>query len=60
MHTTQILTLVLAMSVAMNIALGAGMTAKKAGVSTAKAILTGAGAAGTAMMIFLAAVQAYR
>jgi hypothetical protein len=60
MHATQILTLLLALSGALNVALGAGITARHAGVGPAQAILTAAGAAGTVMAIFFAAVSAYR
>ena len=60
MHVTQILTLLLALSGALNVAFGAGITARHAGASHAQAILTGAGSAGTVMAIFFAAVSAYR
>ena len=60
MHITQVLTICLALSCAVNIALGAGLTARKAGASTAQAILTGASAAAAALTIFFAAVAAYR
>ena len=59
MHATQILTLVLALSGALNTAFAAGVTARLAGASTPQAILTAAGAAGTVMAIFFAAVSAY-
>ena len=60
MHTVQILTLLLALSGALNLAFAAGLTARLAGASPAQAILTAAGAAGTVMAIFFAAVSAYR
>ncbi len=60
MHTIQVLTLLLALSGALNVAFTAGLTARLAGVGLAQAILTGAGAAGTVMAIFFAAVSAYR
>jgi hypothetical protein len=60
MHAIQILTLLLALSGALNVALGAGIIARQAGVGPAQAILTAAGAAGTVMAIFFAAVSAYR
>lgn len=60
MHTVQVLTLLLALSGALNAAFAAGLTARLAGVRPAQAILTGAGAAGTIMAIFFAAVSAYR
>jgi hypothetical protein len=60
MHTIEILTLFLAVSGALNIAFAVGITARQAGASPAQAILTAAGAAGTVMAIFFAAVSAYR
>ena len=62
MHTGQVLTLLLALSGALNVAFAAGFTARLAGVGRpgpARAILTGAGAVG-AIMAFLAAVSDYR
>ncbi len=59
MHAVQVLTLLLALSGALNIAFTAGITARHAGVGPAQAILTAAGAAGTVMAIFFAAVSAY-
>jgi hypothetical protein len=59
MHTTQILTLMLALSGALNAAFATGITARHAGASIAQATLTSAGAAGTVMAIFFAAVSAY-
>jgi hypothetical protein len=59
MHATQILTLLLALSGALNTALATGITTRHAGASTAQAILSAAGAAGTVMAIFFAAVSAY-
>jgi hypothetical protein len=59
MHVTQLLTLLLALSGALNVAFVAGITARHAGASNAQAILTGAGSAGTVMAIFFAAVSAY-
>jgi hypothetical protein len=60
MHTTQILVLLLALSGAFNVALGTGIIARMTGVGLAKAMLMGGGAAGTALMIFFTAVQAYQ
>jgi hypothetical protein len=60
MNTIQILTLCLAVSCVVNVALGAGITARKGGASMAQAILTGASAAGITLTIFLAAISAYR
>ena len=59
MHAVQILTLLLALSGALNAAFAAGFTARLAGVGRAQAILSGAGAACTVMAIFFAAVSAY-
>jgi hypothetical protein len=58
MHTVQVLTLLLALSGALNVAFTAGLTARLAGAGPAQAILTGAD--GTVMAIFFAAVSAYR
>ena len=59
MGATQILTLLLALSGAVNVAFIAGFTAHRAGASTANAALTAAGAAATVMATFFAAVSAY-
>jgi hypothetical protein len=58
-HATQVLTLLLAVSAALNTAFAAGITARLAGARPAQAILTAAGAASTLMAIFFAAVSAY-
>ena len=55
-----VLTLLLALSGAPNVAFTAGLTARLAGEGPAQAILTAADAAGTVMAIFFAAVSAYR
>jgi hypothetical protein len=60
MHTVQVLTLLLALSGALNAGFAAGLTARLASASPAQAILTAAGAVGTVMAIFFAAVSAYR
>jgi len=60
MYTAQILTLLLALSTALNVAFAAGLTAFKAGTRPAQAILTGAGAASAGLGLFFAAVGAYR
>jgi hypothetical protein len=60
MHAVQVLTLLLALSGAMNAAFAAGLTARLAGARPARAVLTGAGAAGTVMALFFAAISAYR
>ncbi len=59
MHTVQVLTLLLALSGALNAAFTAGIIARYAGAAPAQAILTAAAAAGTVMAIFFAAVSAY-
>ncbi len=60
MHAMQVLTLLLAMSGALNVAFAAGITASRAGASIAQAVLTGVGTAGTVMAIFFTALAAYR
>ena len=60
MHAVQVLTLLLALSGALNVAFTAGITARLAGTGLAQAILTATGAAGTVLAIFFAAVSAYR
>jgi hypothetical protein len=60
MHTIQVLTLLLALSGALNVAFSAGLAARLAGAGLAQAVLTGAGAGGTVMAIFFAAISAYR
>ena len=60
MHAAQILTLLLALSGALNVAFAVGLIARLAGAGSAQAILTAAGAAGTVLAIFFAAVSAYR
>ena len=59
MSPVQILSLVLALSVATNIAITAGLLAHRSGVSTPIAILTGADAAATGLGIYFAAIAAY-
>lgn len=59
MHAMQVLTLLLALSGALNMAFAAGITARHSGASTPQAILTAAGAAGTVMAIFFTALSAY-
>jgi hypothetical protein len=59
MHSVQVLTVLLALSGALNAAFAVGLTARRAGASPAQAILTGMDAAGTVMAIFFAAVSAY-
>ena len=59
MHALQVLALLLATSAALNIALTVGFIARRAGASTAQAVLAAASAASTAMALFLTAVSAY-
>jgi len=59
MHALQVLTLLLAVSGALNVAFIAGITVRLAGTGLAQAILTGAGAASTVLAIFFTAVSAY-
>jgi hypothetical protein len=59
MHTVQVLTLILALSGALNAAFAAGLIARLAGAHPAQAIFTAAGAGGAIMAIFFAAVSAY-
>jgi hypothetical protein len=59
MNTQRLLSLLLALSGALNVAFTAGIAARQAGAGIAQAILTGAGAAGTVLVIFFAAVAAY-
>ncbi len=59
MNEVKVLTLLLALSGALNVAFACGITARHAGAGPAQAILTAAGAAGTVMAIFFTAVSAY-
>ncbi|MCW8102234.1 hypothetical protein OG288_37560 [Streptomyces tauricus] len=59
MSPMQILSLLLALSIALNIAVSAGLLARGCGVSVPQAVLTGAGAAATGLGIYFAAVAAY-
>lgn len=59
MSTVQILSLLLALSTALNIAVTAGLLTRSTGAGTANAILTGAGTAATFLGLYLAAVAAY-
>jgi hypothetical protein len=60
MRAVQVLGLLLAVSVAVNLGLAAGITARHAGASFPQAALTAAGATGTAMGLFFTALSAYR
>jgi hypothetical protein len=59
MNSIQILSLLLALSTALNVAIITTLIARKANVSTPNAILTGAGAAATSLGLYLTAVSAY-
>jgi hypothetical protein len=59
MHAMQVLTLLLALSGALNMAFAAGITAYCARASASQAILTAAGTAGTVMAIFFTGLAAY-
>ena len=59
MHAMQVLTLLLALSGALNMGFATGLTARRGGASTPQAILTASGAAGTVMAIFFTALSAY-
>ena len=59
MNTVRVLGLLIALSVAVNVGFVAGITARFTGVGVAQAILAGAGATGTALVIYFAAVSAY-
>ncbi|MFE0652490.1 hypothetical protein ACFVZH_28315 [Streptomyces sp. NPDC059534] len=59
MSPLQILSLLLALSTALNIAITAGLLARRAGTDIPQAIFIGAGAAATSLGIYFAAVAAY-
>lgn len=59
MSPVQILSLLLALSIALNIAITAGLLAHQSGAGVHRAILTGAGAAASSLAIYFAAVAAY-
>ncbi|MFD9462001.1 hypothetical protein [Streptomyces sp. NPDC060027] len=52
-------TLLLALSTALNIAITAGLLARRSGAGIPQAVLTGAGAAATSLGVYFAAVAAY-
>ncbi|MFZ4250445.1 hypothetical protein ACOZDF_35000 [Streptomyces griseoincarnatus] len=60
MSPLQILSLLLALSTALNIAITAGLLARRSGAGIPQAILTGAGTAATGLGIYFAAVTAYK
>jgi hypothetical protein len=59
MTPVQLLGMLLAASIAINIAIAAGLLARSAGASVANSILTGAGAAATSLGLYIAAAAAY-
>lgn len=59
MRAIQVLVLFLALSGALNAAFAAGITARFAGASIPRSLLTAAGSGGTVMAIFFTAVSAY-
>jgi hypothetical protein len=59
MNAERVLTLLLALSGALNVAFAVGIIARHAGGGPAQAILTAATAGGTVMAIFFAGVAAY-
>lgn len=59
MSTPQVLTLLLALSVALHIGCAAALTARRAGTHPATAVLIGTSAVGTACALYLTAVDAY-
>jgi hypothetical protein len=59
LHTNQVLSLLLALSCALNVGFATYIAACLASVSRAKAFLTAGGAVGTVMMIYFAALSAY-
>ncbi|GLW26049.1 hypothetical protein DI270_016365 [Microbispora triticiradicis] len=60
MSQVQILSLLLALSSALNIAITAALIARRSSAGTANALLTGAGAAATFLGLYFAAVAAYQ
>lgn len=60
MKTVQILTLMLALSGASNIAFLAGIIARFSGAGLPQSVLTGGGAAASTLVIFFAAIAAYQ
>ncbi|MCX4853747.1 hypothetical protein [Streptomyces canus] len=59
MSTLQVLTLLLALSVALHIGCAAAFTAWRAGTHLGTALLIGGSATGTACALYLTAVSAY-
>lgn len=60
MITVQLLALLLALSVALNVGVAACLLAYRAGTALPGALLVGGGALGGVMALFLSAVSAYR
>jgi hypothetical protein len=60
MTAVQILSLLLALSTALNIAFATGVTAYGGGVRAPQAVLAGVATAGTVLTIYFTAVQAYK
>ncbi|MER6474124.1 hypothetical protein [Streptomyces collinus] len=60
MSPLQTVSLLLALSAALNIAFTAGLLARRSGAAISQAILTGAGSAATSLGIYFAAVGAYK
>ncbi|MFD5796452.1 hypothetical protein ACFWIO_23565 [Streptomyces diastatochromogenes] len=60
MSPLQILSLLLALSTALNIAFTTGLLVHRSGAGIPQAILAGAGAAATSLGIYFAAVAAHR
>lgn len=60
MTTTDVVILLLALSFALNVALGAGCVAKASGKTVWASILIAGGAAGAILTIFFAALSVYR
>ncbi|MFJ5657502.1 hypothetical protein ACIQD5_29790 [Streptomyces microflavus] len=59
MNPVQILSLLLAISVALNIGCAAGLIATQSGVSRAGSVLAGGSAAASALALYLTGVSAY-
>ncbi|MEU3163782.1 hypothetical protein [Streptosporangium sp. NPDC006930] len=59
MTQVQVLVLLLACSIAINIGCAAGLITVRIGSGWARALLVGGGATGTALIIFFAGVAAY-
>jgi hypothetical protein len=59
MNLAEILSLLLAVSISVNLAVTAYLIARAAGLSSAQAILTSAGAAATSLGLYFAAIAAY-